>query len=116
MPIVPIYLDIDEKTYAGVKTGVLELCGLAKNANNKRVAKHIPAVADATKEGASKAIDFVRLHQKRNYHSRWYPCRRRHNRWYGWICYTSKAAKTRQTVWNSFTRVFGCCSKWNFEH
>ena len=58
------YLDIDEKTYAGVKAGVLELCGLAKNVDNKRVAKHIPAVADAAKEGASKAFDFIRVHQK----------------------------------------------------
>ena len=64
MPVVPIYLDIDEKTYAGVKAGVLELCGLAKNVDNKRVAKHIPAVADSAKEGASKAIDFIRAHQK----------------------------------------------------
>lgn len=64
MPVVPIYLDIDEKTYAGVKAGVLELCGLAKNVDNKRVVKHIPAVADAAKEGASKAVDFIRVHQK----------------------------------------------------
>ena len=64
MPVVPIYLDIDEKTYAGVKAGALELYGLAKNVDNKRVAKHIPAVADAAKEGASKAIDFIRVHQK----------------------------------------------------
>lgn len=28
------------------------------------LAKHIPAVADAAKEGASKAIDFIRVHQK----------------------------------------------------
>lgn len=64
MPVVPIYLDIDEKTYAGVKAGLYELYGLAKNADNKRVAKHIPAVADAAKDGASKAIDFIRVHQK----------------------------------------------------
>lgn len=64
MPVVPIYLDIDEKTYAGVKAGVYELYGLAKNVDNKRIAKHIPAVADAAKEGASKAIDFIRVHQK----------------------------------------------------
>ncbi len=64
MPVVPIYLDIDEKTYAGVKAGIFELYGLAKNVDSKRVAKHIPAVADAAKEGASKAIDFVRSHQK----------------------------------------------------
>lgn len=32
--------------------------------DNKRVVKHIPAVADAAKEGASKAIDFMRDHQK----------------------------------------------------
>lgn len=64
MPVVPIYLNIDDKTYAGVKAGTLELCGLAKNIDSKRVAKHIPAVADAAKDGASKAIDFVRGHKK----------------------------------------------------
>lgn len=64
MPVVPIYLNIDEKTYAGVKAGLYELYGLAKEVDNKRVAKHIPAVTDAAKEGASKAIDFIRLHQK----------------------------------------------------
>lgn len=64
MPVIPIYLDIDEKTYAGVKAGVLEVYGLAKNVDNKRVAKHIPAVADAAKEGTSKAVDFIRIHQK----------------------------------------------------
>lgn len=64
MPVVPIYLNIDEKTYAGVKAGALELCGMAKNIDNKRVAKHIPAVADAAKEGASKAVDFIREHKK----------------------------------------------------
>ena len=64
MPVVPIYLDIDEQTYAGVKAGVLELCGLAKDIDSKRVAKHIPAVADAAKEGASKAIDFIRENKK----------------------------------------------------
>lgn len=64
MPVVPIYLNIDEKTYAGVQAGVLELCGMAKNIDSKRVAKHIPTVGDAAKEGASKAIDFIREHKK----------------------------------------------------
>ena len=64
MPIVNVNLLVDEKTYAGVKAGVLELCGMAKNVDNKRVAKHIPAVADAAKEGAAKAIDFIRIHKK----------------------------------------------------
>lgn len=64
MPVVNVNLLVDDKTYAGIKTGVLELCGMAKNVDNKRVAKHIPAVADAAKEGASKAIDFIRLHKK----------------------------------------------------
>lgn len=64
MPVVNVNLLVDEKTYAGVKAGVLELCGMAKNVDNKRVAKHIPAVADAAKEGAAKAIDFIRLHKK----------------------------------------------------
>lgn len=65
MPVVPIYLNIDDRTYAGVKAGALELCGLAKNVDNKRVAKHIPAVADAAKDGAAKAIDFIREHKRR---------------------------------------------------
>ena len=64
MPVVNVNLLVDEKTYAGVKAGVLELCGMAKNVDNKRVAKHIPAVADAAKEGAVKAIDFIREHTK----------------------------------------------------
>lgn len=64
MPVVPIYLNIDDRTYAGVKAGALELCGLAKNVDNKRVAKHIPAVADAAKDGAAKAIDFIREHKR----------------------------------------------------
>lgn len=64
MPVVNVNLLVDEKTYAGVEAGVLELCGMAKNVDNKRVAKHIPAVADAAKQGASKAIDFIRLHKK----------------------------------------------------
>lgn len=64
MPVVNVNLLVDEKTYAGVKAGVLELCGMAKNVDNKRVAKHIPAVADASKEGAAKAIDFIRIHKK----------------------------------------------------
>lgn len=64
MPVVPIYLNIDDRTYAGVRAGALELCGLAKNVDNKRVAKHIPAVADAAKDGAAKATDFIREHKR----------------------------------------------------
>ena len=64
MPVVNVNLLVDEKTYAAVQAGVLELCGMAKNIDNKRVAKHIPAVADAAKEGAVKAIDFIRVHKK----------------------------------------------------
>ena len=51
MPVVNVNLLVDEKTYAGVKAGVLELCGMAKYVDNKRVAKHIPAVANAAQEG-----------------------------------------------------------------
>lgn len=64
MPVVPICLDIDEKTLDGINKGLLELCGLVKNADNKRVVKHIPAVADAAKENASKAVDFIRENKK----------------------------------------------------
>lgn len=62
--VVNVNLLVDDKTYAGVQAGVLELCGMAKNINNKRVAKHLPTVADAAKEGAVKAIDFIRVHKK----------------------------------------------------
>lgn len=54
MPVVNVNLLVDEKTYAGVKVGVLELCGMAKNIDDKRVAKHIPAVAVLPNEGAAK--------------------------------------------------------------
>lgn len=64
MPVANVNLLVDKKTYAAVQAGVLELCGMAKNIDNKRVAKHIPAVADAAKEGAAKAIDFIRVHKK----------------------------------------------------
>ena len=64
MPVVNVNLLVDEKTYLGIKSGVLELCGMAKNVDNKRIAKHIPVVADAAKDGAAKAIDFIRLHKK----------------------------------------------------
>ena len=64
MPVIPVYLNIDEQTYAGIKAGVLELCGMAKNIENKRIAKHIPVVADAAKKGASTAIDFIQNHKK----------------------------------------------------
>lgn len=64
MPVVNVNLLVDEKTYAGVMSGVLELCGMAKNIENRRVVKHIPAVADAAKKGAAKAIDIIREHKK----------------------------------------------------
>ena len=64
MPVMNVSLLVDEKTYAGVKAGVLEICGMAKNIESKRVAKHIPVITDAAKEGASKAIDLIRSHKK----------------------------------------------------
>lgn len=64
MPVVNVNLLVDDKTYAAVKAGTAELCGLAKNIDNKRIIKHIPTVTDAAKEGASKAIDFIREHKK----------------------------------------------------
>ena len=64
MPVVNVNLLVDDKTYADIQLGVLELCGLAKNVDNKRIARHIPTVADAAKEGAAKAIDTIREHKK----------------------------------------------------
>jgi len=64
MPVVPIYLTIDEQTYSDVMAGVVELYGLAKKVDSKRIVKHIPAVIDANKDRVSKAIRFVQTHKK----------------------------------------------------
>lgn len=64
MPVVPVYLDIDEETYKAVQAGTLVLCGMAKNVDTKRVAKHIPVVKDSVKDGTIKVVDFVRKHKK----------------------------------------------------
>ena len=64
MPVMNVNLVLDDATYADVKAGLYELGGLVKNADNKRVKKHLPTVVDATKEGAAKAIDMIREHKK----------------------------------------------------
>lgn len=64
MPVMNVNLVLDDATYAGVKAGIYELGGLVKNADNKRLKKHLPTVVDATKEGAAKAIDMIREHKK----------------------------------------------------
>lgn len=64
MPVVNVNLVIDDKTYAGVMSGVLELGGLVKDVSNRRIRKHLPTVADSAKEGAAKAIDVVRENKK----------------------------------------------------
>lgn len=64
MPVIPIYLDIDDKTYSAVLSGTVELCGMAKTVDTKRVVKHIPTIVDKTKEGSAKAIDFAQAHKK----------------------------------------------------
>ena len=64
MPVMNVNLVLDDATYAGVKAGIYELGGLVKISDNKRVKKHLPTVVDATKEGASKAIDMIREHKK----------------------------------------------------
>lgn len=63
MPVVNVDLVLDDATYAGVKAGALELCGMVKDQNH-RIQKHLPTVVDAAKEGATKAIDIVREHKK----------------------------------------------------
>ncbi len=63
MRVVNVNLVLDDATYAAVKNGALELCGMVKDHDHK-VRKHLPAVWDATKEGAAKAIDIVRAHKK----------------------------------------------------
>ena len=35
MPVVNVNLLVDEKTYAAVQAGVLELCGMAKNIDKR---------------------------------------------------------------------------------
>ena len=42
MPVMNVNLVLDDATYAGVKAGIYELGGLVKNADNKRVKKHLP--------------------------------------------------------------------------
>lgn len=64
MPIVPVNLVVDDETYLAVQNGILELCGMVKDVNTKRIAKHLPVIADAAKEGTIKAIDYVKSHKK----------------------------------------------------
>lgn len=62
MPVVSVNLVLDDATYAGVKAGALELCGMVKDQNH-RIRKHLPTVVDYAKEGAVKAVDIVREHK-----------------------------------------------------
>lgn len=64
MPIVPVNLVVDDETYLAVQNGILELCGMVKDVNTKKIAKHLPVITDAAKEGTIKAIDYVKLHKK----------------------------------------------------
>lgn len=63
MPVVPVNLVLDEKTYAGVLSGALELGGLVKDKELKRVRKHLPAVARETKSGVAKVVAVVKDHK-----------------------------------------------------
>lgn len=63
MPLVNVTLDIDDEIYKQVLAGALELCGMVKD-NKHRIRKHLPAVVDSAKDGAAKAIDFVRANRK----------------------------------------------------
>ncbi len=63
MPVMNVNLLLDDATYAGVKSGALQLCGMVKDSDHK-IRKHLPTVFDAAKDGASKAIDIVREHKK----------------------------------------------------
>lgn len=63
MPVVPVNLVLDEKTYAGVLSGALELGGLVKDKELKRVRKHLPTVARETKSGVAKAVAVVKDHK-----------------------------------------------------
>lgn len=63
MPIVNVTLVLDDDTYKGVMDGALVLCGMVKDGKH-RVRKHLPAVVDSAKDGAAKAIDFVRANKK----------------------------------------------------
>lgn len=63
MPVVPVNLVLDEKTYAGVLSGALELGGLVKDKELKRVRKHLPTVVTETKSGVAKAVAVVKDHK-----------------------------------------------------
>ncbi len=60
MPVMNVNLVLDDATFAGVQNGALELCGLVKNVDNRRIVKHLPTVIDSAKDGATKAIDIIR--------------------------------------------------------
>lgn len=63
MPVVSVNLLVDDKTHAAVEAGVLEICGLAKDVNSRRIAKHIPVVTNDKKKGIIKALDYVKQHK-----------------------------------------------------
>ena len=63
MPIVSIHLDIDDNLYDKIRTGSLELCGLVKDTDTKKIVKHVPTIKDSIKDNASKAVDMVRAHK-----------------------------------------------------
>lgn len=63
MPVVNVNLVLDDDTYKGVMDGALVLCGMVKDKNH-RIRKHLPTVLDSAKDGAAKAIDFVRANKK----------------------------------------------------
>lgn len=63
MPIVSVNLVLDDKTYAGVCAGILELGGLVKDKELKRVRKHLPIIGKQTKGGATKAVAVMKAHK-----------------------------------------------------
>lgn len=63
MPIVPVYLDIDEKSYAAVLAGTMELGGLLKDTKLKQVKKHLPTVNVEAKNGIANAVAVLKEHK-----------------------------------------------------
>lgn len=64
MAVVNVPLDIPDDLYGKILDGTLQLCGLVKDANNKKIVKHLPQALDSAKEGAKKALDVAKNYKK----------------------------------------------------
>ncbi len=64
MAVVNVSLDIPNDVYKKVLDGTYILGGLVKDADNKKIVKHLPQVFDSAKEGAKNALKIAKNHKK----------------------------------------------------